>query len=313
MPMVGTKKTGARVASRTRPENWLAWLDEHVRTLDPPAHWINAPAFMLVRYSHLRPKRPWVEGDANLKGLSLARLTAAQEAYDDERQDFWRDVSSWESKITAWKGARRVLKGLTSEQRQQLAALLSDSILSFTEYRKEKRLKRMFQALIKTGPGQIRKSDRKVRKTIQAARESREYAMHLHPWLKLGRLDKAERILTVVSKTLNRDFREATHNSSQAALIRLAKDSSFREKIDRLAVNPLKFDMVMLYWFFTYECKLPAGESEVRVAMVRNSFWKEFGINGVPYHPKNIGDEPVGCDAVRKAVERFRLDLGTTP
>jgi hypothetical protein len=71
--------------------------------------------------------------------------------------------------------------------------------------------------------------------------------------------------------------------------------------------------MVMLYWFFRHECKLPAGESEVRTAMIRKSFWAKFGIEKVVFRPKYSADESLGCEAVRKAVERFRLDRGTTP
>ncbi|HUU14153.1 MAG TPA: hypothetical protein VM182_10635 [Terriglobia bacterium] len=136
MRNAGKKKKVAQTTSRAAPENWLAWLDEHVRTVDPPTHWTNASAFMLVWYPHLRPKRPWAEGEANLKGLSLARLTVAQEAYDEECRDFWQELSIWENIIAPWGRARRVLKGLTAEQRQQLAALLSDSIFNLTDYQK---------------------------------------------------------------------------------------------------------------------------------------------------------------------------------
>jgi len=54
------------------------------------------------------------------------------------------------------------------------------------------------------------------------------------------------------------------------------------------------------------------GESEVRVAMIRNSFWKAYGVGIIKYCDRYRGDEPVGCEAVRKAVSRFRLDQGTT-
>lgn len=307
------KKKVAQTTSRAAPGNWLAWLDEHVQTVDPPTQWTNAPAFMLVRYPDLRPKRPWAEGEANLKGLSLARLTAAQEAYDEEHQDFWRDVSGQERKLAALKASRRVLTKLNSGQRQQLAALVSDSILSIIEYPKKMRLKRELQSLVKTAPAQVRKSKRKLHKIIQDAEDNRNYTRHIHPWLRPGRTQRAERILAAARGTLENSRPEAARNDSHDALNKLAEGPSFRKEIDRLAQNPLEFEMVKLYWFFRHECKLPIGESEVRVAMIRNSFWTELGIEQVHFCDEYRGDEPIGCDAVRKAVERFRLEWGTTP
>jgi hypothetical protein len=242
-----------------------------------------------------------------------ARIEVAQEAYDEECQDFWRDVSSWESKITAWNGARRVLEGLTSAERQQLAALLSDSELSFHEYPRLKQLKRELQSLVKTAPAQARKLKRKLHKFTRAAEDYRNYSTQIHPWLRPGSAQQAGRILAAARGALKNTAPEAARNNSLDGLNKLAKAPSFRKEVDLLAGNPLEPEMVMLYWFFRHECKLPVGESEVRTAMIRNSFWAKFGIKKVVFRSKYSGDESIGCEAVRKAVERFRLDQGTTP
>jgi hypothetical protein len=301
------KRKVAQTASRAAPENWLAWLDEQVRTVGPPTHWSNADAFVLVRYPHLRPKRPCAPEGTSLKGVPLPKLEVAQEAYDEECRDFWRDVASWESKITAWKRARRVLKGLTSEERQQLAALLSDSELSLHEYPKRKQLKRMLQSLVKAGPAQARKLKRKLHKFTQAAEDYRNYSTEIHPWLRPGSAQPAGRILAAARGGLKNAAPEAARNDSLDGLNKLAKAPSFRKEVDLLAENPLEREMVMLYWFFKRECMLLAGESEVRVAMIRNSFWAKFGIEKVVYRSKYSGFESAGCDAVRRAVLRFHL------
>jgi hypothetical protein len=62
--------------------------------------------------------------------------------------------------------------------------------------------------------------------------------------------------------------------------------------------DPTTDNMVHLFWFFHHECNLSRDESEKRTALIRNAFWtKVKGIHKVMIFR--------GCDAVRKAVERF--------
>jgi hypothetical protein len=69
---------------------------------------------------------------------------------------------------------------------------------------------------------------------------------------------------------------------------------------------------VQLYWLFRHGFDFDAGEAELRAALIRNCLWKDFA-KPVRCSSRNLRDQSIGCDAVRKAVQRFRLPQGTTP
>jgi hypothetical protein len=74
--------------------------------------------------------------------------------------------------------------------------------------------------------------------------------------------------------------------------------------------DPVERGMVQLYWFFRHGCGLTGREAEVRVARIRNAFWKKHGVSEVPFRPEYRVGESRGCDAVHTAVRRFK---GTSP
>ena len=92
----------------------------------------------------------------------------------------------------------------------------------------------------------------------------------------------------------------------------LAQDRSSTEYIKFLALTPLESEMVKLYWFFRHECGLQTGECEVRAALIRNCFWTKHGVRAVKIRQRYQDGETRGCDAVRRAVERFRPEKGTS-
>ena len=198
--------------------------------------------------------------------MSQARPRATQEAYDAEYRDFWEDVSGWEKKLDVQKEARRVLKGLTEKRRQQLAAFLSDSEFTFKGNQKQKPHKRLLRTLFTKGPAQMRKSKRKLHRITQDAENYRNYTRAMHPWLRSGRTQQAERILAATRGTLKNAALEPAQPDSQGALNGLAENPSFWEQVDLLAENPSESETVRLYCFFMYECNLPVGESEVCVS-----------------------------------------------
>ena len=76
--------------------------------------------------------------------------------------------------------------------------------------------------------------------------------------------------------------------------------------------NKVDVWMAELYWFFLQGCGISGHESEVRVALIRNAFWSEYGVSPVHYLPEYRSGESQGCAAVRIAVRRLRLPQGTT-
>ena len=73
--------------------------------------------------------------------------------------------------------------------------------------------------------------------------------------------------------------------------------------------DPSTLSMVQLYWLLR-GFGLSAGESELRVGLIRNGLWKS-SMGRVRCVTRRLGDQIIGCDAVRKAVQRFHLAKGT--
>ncbi len=75
--------------------------------------------------------------------------------------------------------------------------------------------------------------------------------------------------------------------------------------------NPVAPCMVRLYWFFRHGCGISGDQSEVRVALLRNAFWKKFNISSVEYRNRfdRESAEPAGCPAVIEAVRRYSAKM----
>ena len=263
-------------------ENWLAQLDAKAGKLPRAKDWLGEYIyFMFARYPHLRPK-------------PVSRNNRSRSHWRGGFQSFCQTLALWERKIAADKKAKRALQGLDADQRSQLAALVAETVTVFGQYRQARIWHWQQKKLLSEGPRRLRMLMRKLRNASEAITELLHYAQSLDP-----------------------PIGEVFQNADKPCLERLGdlRTGRTRVMIPFLALpsQPTNSGMIQLYWFFRNGCQLSGDESEVRVAMIRNAFWTEYGVSKVEYRPHYLyAEKSKGCDAVRLAVRRFRLDRGTT-
>ena len=96
--------------------NWLKWFDGKACKLPRANTWLEPyDYFTLVRNPHLQPT----------SAIEDARIATEIEL---GRRVFLRSISEWESRIANHEEAQSVLDRLTTDQRQQLVALVIDSM-----------------------------------------------------------------------------------------------------------------------------------------------------------------------------------------
>ncbi len=287
---------------RHGPFNWLKELDSLAAGLPRAKRW-DYEYFLFARYPHLRPgDSPNWKRQFHLEGSRIA---------------FEEQLSEWERRIAEHSEAGRVLDGLDFEQRRQLSALMIDVITDIQDYvdrvphhkrlrkaasekpRRERMLNRKLgkahqaiDRLIESGDGDkvgparlwlARVAD--AQKTVE---DARQYYAALDPLLRSS---------GIVGDTL------ALPSVELPDVAGLLKNPVLHP----IPENPIAFCMVRLYWFFRQGCGLTGNRSEVLVALLRNSFWSEYGISPVKFRPKYDPDsvESAGCPSVIEAVRRY--------
>ncbi len=284
--------------------NWLECLDAQARTLTPLQDWTSwDDYFLLVRYPHLQPISP--PGP----DVSVLPPHVAKRLFENSKRVFCEMIADYEEEIAIHDKAKRALEDLTKEQRQQVAALLIDSISSFEIYEGGAKFKKELGRLVLT-QSRLRMLERKIEKARKALEELRDYSGKLH-WMMRGIIRSMEPPLQ------RRDSRSvAEHCIKLLEQLELRTPESFREERESFLHShdphdPTTFNMVKFYWLFRHGCGLSGHESEIRVALMRNAFWTEW-TKPVKYRPRYDTVESGGCTAVRRAVSRFRPDQGTT-
>lgn len=266
------------MAKRAVPlRNWLKELDEEVSRSPEPEAGQRYSLFYFARYG----KREY--------------LTIPDEVFRNQLT-FWRNRLSEES---------RVVDRLNAQQLDQLAALMHDIMYQLEVYfaPKSKAERPSWQRTgLKYKPPRMRKIANEARrrrkmlvsKLIQARRAVKQfgdYAQKLDPMHgTLDYINAAKSCLKILEK--------------------LSTDTSVDFEVslkDEYPVvpDPTAFCMVRLYWLFRHGCCLSGDEAEVRVAMIRNAFWTQYGVQDVSYRPNYSDAESAGCGAVAEAVRRF--------
>jgi hypothetical protein len=183
----------------------------------------------------------------------------------------------------------RAIAGLAADLRIQLAALLLDTTAEVQMHAKKiSRPRRTFRAEAERRKRMLKRKREKVRAALQ---NWLDYARDLDPLLAGDSREIASRCIELLGEVKDYD----------PALI--------VETID--ATHPVTHDpvvkgMLSLYWFLRGACGLPGDEAEVRVALLRNAFWKQYGVSEVAYRPEYVTGESQGCQAVHEAVRRFK-------
>jgi hypothetical protein len=272
--------TGRRraVARKSRPLfNWLKWFDGEVQAFREPDQ---------------RKHRGFAFGRCRL--FIMARFPRIERPFPDEVLN--REFLRGQEQISGHQDASRILEGLNDKKKIQLAALHLDVVESLEAYRAHNRNRGAVLRAAREAPRRLRTLASKLAKARSALQGLRRYAERLDELLFahdyvcaakacMGRLDRL-------------------HKNTDSEFYR-------SEKAEYRAVeDPVTLAMVQLYWFFRYGCRLSGDEAEVRVALLRNAFWKKsgkYGVVPVLYRATYTAEESMGCAAVHVAVNRFRL------
>jgi hypothetical protein len=272
-----------------KPINWLTSVDERAAILPRAAHWLEYPYFLFARYPDLQP-------------APVSQPKYRKIDFQSGRRVFEQALIKWEERLATHDKASRCLDKLSAEQRRQLAALISDCIANFEWYELYVKHRDELSAITREADRRIRQVRKKIKKAGDALEEAIKYGSELDPLLSseftLAAKKRLKELLAEDEDSLIRSLPPSTF--WKGALDHLPQFHPVRE-------NPTTTAMVQVFWFFKHDCKLSGHESEVRVALIRNSFWTAW-TKPVKYLPFYDGADSQGCTAVRKAVSRFSLN-----
>ncbi len=288
------KKTHQTQGADSEAVNWLELSDAEAPTLPRAKGWCNFPYFLQLRYPDLQPTPP-SSSPTSQTGRIKHRL------FKLEKQAFYETLSDFRTQIETHEEASRAVEGLTKDQRQQLAALLVDSITSFEKYKPDANFAKELKQLDRQAPSRLRMLKRKIDTARDALQKLHDYSSELHWTLRGG---------------WSQEWWHHWTDSTKAAELcletledlELPKPESFNndlEDSDLYLNDPTTLYMVKFYWFFRHGCGLSGHESEVRVALIRNAFWGEW-VKPVKYLPYYDSVDSQGSNAVRQAVRRRR-------
>jgi len=275
------------------PINWLVSLDHFAATLPRAEHWLEYPYFMFRRYPDLQPTP-----------ISAPKYRKVN--FQSGRRVFEETIARWEERIAAHEKASRTLNELSPDQRRQLAALIADCISDFEWHKLYAKHRDELSGLAREADRRIRQVRRKVKKAGDALEGAIKYGSELDP------LFSSEFTSTTENK-----FKELLAEDKDSLIHHLLPSTFWQAALDHLPQfhpvreNPTTTAMVQIFWFYKHGCGLSGHESEVRVALIRNTFWSAW-TNPVKYLAYYDGAESQGCSTGRNAVSRFNPLKGTT-
>jgi hypothetical protein len=241
-------------------------------------------AWLDARAADLLPAKSWLHP---YDYFMLTRYSTLRPAEDNRpKSNFPAGKATYEHHLAVEQQhlslcEARILRMLLPEQRQQLSALVYELNLHFEEHRSYRDKMENLRALLRAEDRNSRLEE-KIRQGLE----------------ELSAI--AEKLRDPLGEKLISDAIQ--HFNVQNVERSLFKSAHFRIFAD----DPSTLAMVQLYWLFRHGFELSSGESEVRVAMIRNCFSRTWGVHKVARTARS-GVAAVGSDAVRKAVERFRL------
>ena len=234
---------------------------------------------MLTRYPHLQP----VE-DARLK----SNYAMGKEVYEQQLDNQLDHLANCK---------HRMLHRLTPEQQKQLAALVFELSIHFEEHRR-------YAAELARLQKWIKSSRRLEHEVVQARR------------IISASIQRVRKLASDLNDPVGSDILAAA--GGMRARVPLQELESWvnalvgNDYFRLFARDAATLAMVQLYWLFRHGFGFDAGRSELQVALMRNCLWTDF-VKPVLYVFRNLGDQSTGCDAVRKAVQRFCVSQRTTP
>ncbi len=297
------KNTSGSLPTKAADPRWINWLNE-LDDLEPRCpraqDWHEYSYFMFARYPRLRPRLP---AKRRSKGSAAVARDPRRLLLESCRETFERQLSSVERGIKEHDVARRVLDGLNRLQRRQLAALVVDTVADLENYTGYQSQLKDLTRLAKEARRQ-KTLGRKVDEAVEALHRVRHYASKLHPSVGGDLAFTAERAITMLTRQQYRH----TPESLRALRNELKESSSTSYPCPE---DPATFGMLQLYWFFRHGCGLSGDESEVRTALIRNTFWPPLAKSiKVKLHYSDA--ESKGSTTVRQAAANFGRDRGKT-
>lgn len=268
-------------------KNWLKEADKATHGRQRYRDWfgVSLSAFDVVRYPFLRPEKP-PAGDPERTMYEVAEIL------------FERHLKKVESRLAL--ETPEAVADLTAEQRIQLAALAEDCEVGIKCYNLIKPINDAQKKIAREGERRVKMLRRKLMKVLHGLEDLKDYARQMDSQYGFEELPTRVGLCLLALK----QFKSAQGLADEFAWCR--EQGEDPRKSPTLAINPTTRCMVKLYWFFRDGCSLSGDESEVRVAMIRNSFWMELGVEPIDYVPAYNIEENKGCTAVRLAVARYR-------
>jgi hypothetical protein len=251
--------------------NWLEKHDEAALGLPPAVNFTEYSFFHLARYPRLRPHPP---DDTHQRRI-----------YEITQKSYATQIALKRSSLPG-----RATDGLTSDQIDQLAALIIDLGGDLDDLATHGTEANQLRQIGRDGAQKQKKLTKQVEKIRLA-------------------LAKLEDLADQVPPLLGRRYKVG----AQACLDCLdvyctpIPDETLREQlsIHQPQDDPTSFAVVPLYWFFRHECGQSGNESEVRAAMLRNQFLTPPGREPLKVEAEFTGGESGGSSAVRIAVRRY--------
>jgi hypothetical protein len=270
--------------SRVERANWLA--EEDAWALEQPQaiSWNDYSHFVFARHPHLQPA-PCPE----------PRPSRSIDFIEFGRRVFNEHLSGYQSQLASDEKMKRVLEGLSADQQIQLAALVIDSILDFefdcVARRDDDYKNSRFREV-------TNRRNLLVKKTLKAKKALEDLARYASCELRYG----VGTLHGTVARNCLADFDKYLQATSSAQLVnaRTPEDSKAASVLSAATMG-----MVKLYFFFFYGCiGIPSEESAIRVALIRNKFWRDW-VDEVKEYSSGRDIESHGSGAVRQALSRW--------
>jgi len=163
----------------TEAVNWLELSDEEAPTLPRAKGWCNFPYFLQIRYPDLQP--------TPLSGPPTSQTERIKHRlFKLEKETFYETLADFRTQIETHEEASRAVEDLTEDQRQQVAALLVDSITSFEKYKPDANFAKELKQLERQAPRRLRTLKRKIDTARDALQKLHDYSSELHWTLRGG-------------------------------------------------------------------------------------------------------------------------------
>jgi hypothetical protein len=288
------------VARLSKSINWLETLDMLMASYEPSPYWDYQNWFIYARYRRMSP--------------GFGPVTRPTNESQHEPLTYDKIMSEWTRKLD--DRVPTVVKGLSQGQKEQLAALIIDSIDSFEARLTDKSTKDYMRDFLKRERAWEHKLDNKAKAVLRAVEKWKREIKKKSPYpIKELSYDNSG----IEIRTIPRVFRTG-HSDAKIVedILRLLKNrraQSLPEDSKRVMTkvidscrvkNPAAGYMVFMYWFFRHDCKCLIGDAEERVALIRNTFWNDLA-KPVKLNSDYYYEDAKGCNAVRIAVERFTI------